>query len=101
MSEQKISNKVTNKLLTGKPEIVARTNSSEKQVLIRLLRNLNELDALINEAEFSANPDARIRFDYRQLRSDFFSVSQGIQAHIQMPDYSPRTLKPISGNYGR
>lgn len=78
-----------------------RSSSSELQLLARLAGAIEELEALIREAEASADPDARIRFDYYQLRTDILSISQGIQAHIRTPVYTPRTLKPIAGNYGR
>lgn len=81
--------------------VITRTNSLEYQVLARLLRTIEELEALIREAESSADPDARIRFDYYQLRADILSIAKGIQAHIQTPVYTPRALDPIVGNYGR
>lgn len=81
--------------------IVQRTNSNEKMVLIRLARNLEELNALIDEAEFRAQADSRIRFDYRQLRFDLSAISHGIRTHIRLPDQSPRSIDPIPGEYGR
>ena len=81
--------------------IVQRTNSNEKKVLIRLVRNLEELNALINEAEFRAQADSRIRFDYQQLRFDLSAISHGIRTHIRLPDQSPRFIDPIPGEYGR
>ncbi len=83
------------------PKVIVRTNASEIQILARLARALDELEALIREAEISADPDARVRFDYYQLRADLLSISQGIQAHIDTPVYMPRVLDPIVGNYGR
>lgn len=85
----------------NQPIVVMRSSSSELQLLARLAGAIEELEALIREAEASADPDARIRFDYYQLRTDILSISQGIQAHIRTPVYMPRTLKPIAGNYGR
>lgn len=81
--------------------VVVRTNSAEKQILIRLVREIEELATLIDEASFNANPDARIRFDYRQLQADLLLITQGIHAHVELSDFSPRTLKPIVGQYGR
>ena len=86
---------------TEKPQIIAQTNSTELQVLIRLARGLEELETLIDEAQTNANPDSRIQFDYQQLRSDFFSIAQGIKSHVLIPNYLPRSLKPIAGQYGR
>ena len=89
------------KLVKLSPSIVQQTNSNEKQALIRLARYLEELNALIDEAEFHAQADARIRFDYRQLRSDLSAVTQGIHSHIQLPEFLPRSIDPIPGEYGR
>ena len=83
------------------PKVVMRTNASEIQILARLARSMEELEALVRDAEISADPDARIRFDYYQLRADLLSITQGIQAHIHTPVYTPRSLDPIAGNYGR
>lgn len=89
------------KLAKINSSIVQQTNSNEKQVLIRVARYLEELNALIDEAEFHAHADSRIRFDYRQLRMDLSAVTQGIRTHIQLPNFLPRTIEPIPGKYGR
>lgn len=81
--------------------VISRTNPYEHQVLVRLAQSIEELEALIVEAENSTDPDARIRFDYYQLRVDMLSIVRGIKAHIRTPVYTPRTLEPIVGNYGR
>lgn len=78
---------------------IRRVNSSEKQTLVRLLRQLHELDNLISEAEKNANPDARIKFDYNRLRYDLLLIMNGISAHVDRPDYTPRTLEQIPGDY--
>ncbi len=90
-----------NKLAKIDSSIVRQTNSNEKQVLIRVARYLEELNALIDEAEFHAQADSRIRFDYRQLRMDLSAVTQGIRTHIQLPNFLPRSIEPIPGDYGR
>ncbi len=81
--------------------IIRRPNSKEKQTLVRLARNISELEALINEAEFHADNDARVRFDYQQLRTDLYAILFGIRSHIMIPDYSPSSIEPIAGEYGR
>ena len=83
----------------GSDVSIRRVNSSEKQSLVRLLRQLNELDNLISEAETNANPDARIQFDYNRLRYDLLLIMNGISAHVDRPDYTPRTLEQIPGDY--
>ncbi len=79
--------------------LVVRTNDAETQVLIRLVRHLEELGALVDEAQYKSNPDSRIHFDYRQLRTDLLSIGHGIRTHLRTPDYSPRTVMPVRGNY--
>jgi len=91
----------TDQLSDHQPIVVIRTRATEMQVLGRLAGALEELEALIREAEISADPDARLRFDYFQLRADLLAITQGIQSHIQTPIYAPRALDPIVGNYGR
>ena len=81
--------------------IISRTNSAERKMLTRLVRSLEEIEALADEAQFRANPDDRFRFDYRQLRNDLTAVKEGIHAYIRLPIYSPRTIEPIPGNYGK
>ncbi|MDE0310041.1 MAG: RAQPRD family integrative conjugative element protein [Acidiferrobacterales bacterium] len=81
--------------------IVRQTNSNEKHVLTRVARYLEELNALIDEAEFHAQDDSRIRFDYQQLRLDLSAVTHGIRTHLLVPDYQPRAIEPIPGKYGR
>ena len=89
------------KLVKLNSSIVQQTNSNETQALVRLARNLEELNALIDEAEFHAQADSRIRFDYRQLRLDLSAVTQGIRTHIRLPNFLPRSIDPIPGEYGR
>ncbi len=82
-------------------EVVARLPSAEKQVLIRLVREIEELDALIEEAQFKADPGSRLKFDYLQLRNDLLLITHGIHSHIRISEFTPRTLKPVVGEYGR
>ena len=86
-------------LSSAAPEIVMRSNSGERRTLARLVQLLQELNHLIIEAETRANPDARIKFDYAQLRYDLQLITQGISAHVHRPDFTPRTVEPIAGNY--
>lgn len=81
--------------------IVRQTNTDEKKVLIRLVRYLQDIDALISEAEIQAQADSRIRFDYQQLRFDLSAISHGIRTHIHLPNQSPRAIDAIPGQYGR
>ncbi len=101
ISAAPMSGQATDFPVYQQPTVVMRTSASEVQILTRLARTIDELEALVREAEMNADPDARIRFDYYQLRADILAISQGIQAHIQTPVYTPRILDPLVGNYGR
>ena len=86
---------------TSKADVATRMQSEEKKVLFRLVREIEELEVLIDEANLKANPNSRIKFDYEQLKDDLLLITQGIHAHIRISDFTPRTLKPIVGQYGR
>lgn len=98
MSDEVSTNKTISPVVE-KIEPITRTNSEEKKTLSRLANQLKELHHLIDEAEFKANPDSRIRFDYKRLRYDLMLITDGIKAHIDNPVYTPRSIEPIRGNY--
>lgn len=85
--------------VVDKVEPVTRINSEEKKVLSRLANHLKDLHHLIDEAEFKANPDSRLRFDYKRLRYDLMLITHGIKAHVESPVYTPRSIEPIRGDY--
>ncbi len=78
---------------------IERTNSREKITLIRVARQIEELSHLIAEAQSAANPDARIHFDYRRFRYDLRLIASGIDAHINRPDYTPRSIEAIPSSF--
>lgn len=74
---------------------------SEREMLARLVYELDVLEALIDRAEGGADPDARIRFRYDWLRQDLERVRRGIKEHIDAPRNEPRAVKPLRGDYRR
>ena len=98
MSDE-VSTNNQNPSVVERIEPVTRINSEEKKTLSRLANQLKDLHHLIDEAEFKANPDSRIRFDYKRLRYDLMLITDGIKAHIESPVYTPRSIDPIRGNY--
>ena len=72
---------------------------NEREVLARLVNELEALEPLLDAAEAEANPDARVRFRYDWLRADLRQIESGIQDHIEAPHVEPRTFPPLRGDY--
>jgi len=73
----------------------------EREVLARIIHELETIEPLIGEAKSQANPDARIHFRYEWLRQDLSRIRLGIQEHIDAPRSEPRTFPPLRGDYRR
>jgi len=73
----------------------------ERAKLAQLVRELEALEPLMNEAKAQANPDARMRFRYGWLKQDIDRMILGIREHIDAPRSAPRTFPPLKGNYRR
>jgi len=73
----------------------------EREVLARIIHELEALEPLIRESASQANPDARIRFRYEWLRQDLTRIRLGLQEHIDVPRSEPRTFPPLRGDYRR
>lgn len=76
-------------------------NYAERESLSKLVHELDALKALVDEAQSRANPDARIRFQYNQLRKDLVMMRLGIKEHLDGPIIEPRDYEPLSGDYRR
>lgn len=75
--------------------------SSEQQALLKIDRHLADLESLIDAAEQSADPDARIRFRYDWLRRDIAQVRKGVQVTIYKPLADKQASAPLHGDYRR
>lgn len=73
----------------------------EREVLARIVQELQHVDELLVEAAGRADPDARIHFQYGPARRDLMTIRQGVETHLLTPDDQPRTFKPLSGDYRR
>ncbi|MCP4994741.1 MAG: conjugal transfer protein [Gammaproteobacteria bacterium] len=73
----------------------------EREVLARIVHEIEAIQPLINQAASQANPDARVRFQYDWLRQDLDRIKHGIQEHIDAPRSEPRTFPPLRGDYRR
>ncbi|MCB1863578.1 MAG: RAQPRD family integrative conjugative element protein [Gammaproteobacteria bacterium] len=73
----------------------------ERELLARIVHEIEAIEPLIRQAASQANPDARIRFQYDWLRQDLDQIQQGIQEHIDTPRAEPRSFPPLRGDYRR
>jgi RAQPRD family integrative conjugative element protein len=71
----------------------------ENAALARVITVLNSLTPLINEAERQQDKNARIQFQYKQLRNDINQIKSGIAEKLQTQTIEPRTIKSIDGDY--
>ncbi len=72
-----------------------------REILARIVHEIEAIEPLINQATSQANPDARVRFQYDWLRQDLDRIHRGIQDHIDAPRSEPRTFPPLRGDYRR
>lgn len=73
--------------------------SSENTELSRLLLELKSLERIIFIAEQSVDKNHRLKFDYKQLRSDLFNIQKGIEDHVNTIQRDPRFLPDIEAKY--
>jgi RAQPRD family integrative conjugative element protein len=73
----------------------------EREMLARIVHEIEAIQPLIRQAESQAKPDARIRFRYGWLLQDLNLIRFGIQNHIDAPRSEPRTFPPLRGDYRR
>ena len=74
---------------------------AEREVLAKIIHELNTLESLIKRAEVNVEQDSRIRFRYDWLRQDLKQIRDGIQSHIDSPRAQPRSFPPLRGDYRR
>lgn len=73
----------------------------EREMLARLVSELNALEPLIAQAESQTPGEARVKFQYLWLRQDLAKVRSGIEEHIESPRAEPRSVPPLRGDYRR
>ena len=73
----------------------------ERELLARIIHELELLEPLLDEANTAADLGARIHFRYDWLANDLTKVRKGIQEHIDAPRAEPRSVPPLRGDYRR
>lgn len=77
----------------------ARANDQEREVLSRLLHELNYLDNVIIVAKQSASDNSFSTFDYDALEHDLTQVKTGITDYLNQERREPRVIEAITGDY--
>lgn len=67
--------------------------------LARISAVLNQINPLINLAQSQQNPNARVQFQFDQLRSDIANIQSGIAQAVNHVSIQPRVVQPLSGDY--
>lgn len=73
--------------------------SREREVLVRLIKEMRVLYPMIKEANAASRPDQRVPFQYDLLEQDFNRIQQGVQQYLFQRASSPRDFDEISGDY--
>jgi RAQPRD family integrative conjugative element protein len=77
----------------------AADSASERADLTAILRELNLLDRLADNAQAVAPEKSRYHFDYPRFRADITRVGAGIQDYLSPPRAQPRDPMALSGDY--
>ena len=79
----------------------ASATEAEREVLARLVHELEVLETLVSEAERAADLTGRYSFQYPWLREDLTRVRLGIESHLGAPRREPRVFPALRGDYQR
>lgn len=86
-------------LLTLIFSVAVANTQSENIQLARISSTLNAVYPLIDSAKNEAEVNHRTSFDYEALKRDIESIQNGISQKINLRDYQPRMVEPISAYY--
>ena len=67
--------------------------------LARINTLLSQINPLINLAQSQQNPNARVQFQFDQLRSDIANIQSGIAQAVNHVSIQPRMVQSLSGDY--
>ena len=67
--------------------------------LARMSTILSQVNPLINLAEQQQDPNARVKFQFDELRQDIAHIQSGIAQAVNRVSIQPRVVQPLSGDY--
>jgi len=72
---------------------------SERDVLARIVHELRLIETLVTKAQQRKRTEARVSFDYKQLKFELNTVSEGIEEYISGTRLQPRIFAPLRAEY--
>lgn len=87
--------------MTAIPSVARADSALETDSLHAVLEQLQVLDALVNQAEQSADTSQRVTFNYAALRADIKTLELGVQQYVAGMRDAPRRIEPLGGEYRR
>lgn len=77
------------------------SHNNEKEILSQIEGYLRNSSTLIQKAEALQNDNARIKFNYYQLKKDISDVASSIRRYIEHNQHStePRSIEPLTLRY--
>lgn len=75
--------------------------STERAELVRILREIENLELIVQDAEAASVSTQRIRFQYGWLRGDLEKIKAGIREYLDTAPVTPRVPVPLGGDYIR
>ena len=91
-------------MLMVPPFSMADDVAVERAALVRLIHELEQLEAQIQKAESAAVSTQRVHFQYLWLRADLNKVQAGIREYLDTAPSTlntPRAIPPLAGDYIR
>ncbi|PIQ43243.1 MAG: hypothetical protein COV52_01880 [Gammaproteobacteria bacterium CG11_big_fil_rev_8_21_14_0_20_46_22] len=67
--------------------------------LARISTILSQVNPLITLAEKQQDPNARVKFQFDELRRDIADIQAGIAQAVNRVSIQPRVVQPLSGDY--
>ncbi|WP_198972637.1 integrative conjugative element protein, RAQPRD family [Xylophilus sp. ASV27] len=90
---------VTGLLATTAAAWAAGTDDElERERLSRIAAEIEQVQAMVAEAERSAPTGQRVKFRYDWLQRDLEMLRQGVISHVDAPR-QPRPVAPLRGDY--
>ena len=81
------------------PDYLARPDAGERRILGQLLRELQLVRYLIDEAHARRDGHGRVRIDYARLSAEYDQIIVGLRRTLAAAETAPREPADITGDY--
>jgi RAQPRD family integrative conjugative element protein len=81
------------------PPLTLANTAQMHTTLSRINIILNQINPLINLAQAQEDPNARVKFQFKQLRQDVTLIQSGIAQALNRVSIQPRIVAPLAGDY--